>query len=369
MSSFTFKKTKKDRFILENNDIFFELSAPSIQAHNEFVPLKDSKDILYFYYTVEIYKRITIWDGEDNEISKKKFVTKRDVHDFPGIFEFIDMLKFQLDDDTTVNGQKIDFTNGSSEYRKTLSTNGYFADDVYEVTKIVTENKSIPQERYIVYFGSSYDIQGDMNSVGIRHSYINREDIITIIDFLESFISYAIDSENKNIEESSNLFSSDEGKIYSHNSHFDKENGNVSNIFFPLDKLTICYVSDEKSLLKQDVSFVKVEENMLYLSDDSKIPLDSIFLMYLENESETLLNESEIASYLVNILPKEKKESLPTLSDVEFNKTYGDLLESRFSIFLNNERFSVTREGKTNTVYKETLFPIIFKEIKKILQA
>ena len=58
MSGFKFYKTNKNKFRWEDDSMRLEFSNPSIQPYNEYLKIKDNKDIMYYYYDVKIFKKI-----------------------------------------------------------------------------------------------------------------------------------------------------------------------------------------------------------------------------------------------------------------------------------------------------------------------
>ena len=100
-NNFKFIKTEDNRFRWESDFMVLEYSEPSIQAFQEYLPVKDFKDIMYYYYTVKIFKKI------DN--SKEILVSERYVSDFPCIDELKWIIEHQLNNNPTINGQKIEY--------------------------------------------------------------------------------------------------------------------------------------------------------------------------------------------------------------------------------------------------------------------
>ena len=102
--NFKFIKTDDDRFRWESDFMVLEYSEPSIQAFQEYLPVKDFKDIMYYYYTVKIFKKI--------DKSKEILVSERYVYDFPCIDELKWIIEHQLNNNPTINGQKIEYQSG-----------------------------------------------------------------------------------------------------------------------------------------------------------------------------------------------------------------------------------------------------------------
>ena len=83
MKGFKFNR-HKNKFRWESDFMVLEFSNPSIEGFSSFTNLEDEKDIMYYYYTVKIFKKMIDWDDEDDEkeIVTWKLVSKRKVYLF-----------------------------------------------------------------------------------------------------------------------------------------------------------------------------------------------------------------------------------------------------------------------------------------------
>ena len=193
-----FKFTKDNNiFKWESNFMCLEFSEPEIQAFNEFADIdkeRKQNNIMYYSYKVSIFKKYIDYDENDNEFVNKQLVSERYADDFNTIEQLQRILDFQLKDNTVKNGQRIEYQSGKIEYRKTLQSEGFACDDMYEITKIVDENNN--NDKYIVYVGNTYDFQGVSNSCGIRTSYVCSEDIKELLKCVNEFIDYSIEDNN-----------------------------------------------------------------------------------------------------------------------------------------------------------------------------
>ena len=92
------------------------------------------------------------------------------------------------------------------------STEGFACDDFYEITKSVDSQGN--DERYIVYCGTTFDSQGDLNSSGIRTPYVTRNDIEELLLCVTNFINYSLEEHNKNAQLWASSYEVKGNKIY-----------------------------------------------------------------------------------------------------------------------------------------------------------
>ena len=215
-NNFKFIKTDDNRFRWESDFMVLEYSEPSIQAFQEYLPVKDFKDIMYYYYTVKIFKKI------DN--SKEILVSERDVYDFPCIDELKWIIEHQLNNNPTINGQKIEYQSGDIRYKETFESEGFACEDFYSISKSTDKNNK--NERYSIYIGTTYVDKGDLTSNGIRTPYINEHDLKELLKCVDSFIQYSIDKNNNELEKLNDKFIIKDDKLY----EYDYEN-NLDSIY------------------------------------------------------------------------------------------------------------------------------------------
>lgn len=189
-----------------------EFSKPTIQGFDDYTDITNIKGIMYYYYTIKIYKKYLSYDKYNKDMAKYSLVSTRMTYDFPCITELKDIIEYQLKNDPKINGQKDEYRSGLIEYRKTLSTEGFACDDFYEITKLSGDEDN--EFKYIVYVGTTYDSQGDLNSVGIRTPYVTEDDIKELLKCVNSFIKYSIDLHNKSNYINNDRFKIIDNKIY-----------------------------------------------------------------------------------------------------------------------------------------------------------
>lgn len=280
MGRFEFTRTKKT-FIWANNDIKLVFSEPSFQAFDDYALVSDIRGaIMYFYYTVSIYKRIFVdcveyEDGTDEDIYKWKLVTERHTHDFPTILQldyWLDLL-LNKNEDIIACGQKHVYRDGSVEYSRTFCTEGFACDDFYEITKYVDigTNKS----HYVLYMGTTFDSQGDLNSVGIRTPYLNEDDVKELYACVCAFLEYTRVSHNNLVKQRNKMYSScffiKNNTLYSYEKDYRRGvvlKDRISHVYKKgdtIDSITYLSYDDDKNYHSDNLRKAVIED----ISDDS----------------------------------------------------------------------------------------------------
>ncbi len=112
------------------NDIKIVFSEPSIQAPEKIVDVEDAEDILYYYYTLTVYRKCD---------KKWKEVLCANVWDFPQILDLervLEMLNKSSYDDNSWQVDKSD--DGSTVwYQKSYTLSGIVPEDFYTIEKEV----------------------------------------------------------------------------------------------------------------------------------------------------------------------------------------------------------------------------------------
>jgi hypothetical protein len=328
-----------------------EFSNPSIQGFSDFTNLKDEDSIMYYYYTVKIFKKVTDWDDkdEDKEIVKWKLISKRNVYDFPCIEQLKWILDYQLKDDTRIDGQKHEYQSGDIRYSKVVETQGFACEDFYEITKSVdSEGKD---DRYIVYCGTSFSGNGDLNSTGIRTPYVTRKDISELLKCVSGFIQYSIDDHNEGVAKQKDKYKIKGNKIYEY------EDDKLESIFAIEDNLDIKTVIDNKENDNDNVVVSNIQDDYIYLNNETKIDINSV--VYINNNvtNEKLkYNENEIAEEFISILSNEERE--------EFINSDTDLLLDKYKSAIIDRSAMCRDEHEFNIDYDsgnrvENVAPIV----------
>jgi hypothetical protein len=341
MKGFKFKRIK-NKFRWESNFMVLEFSNPSIQGFDDYTNLTSEKGIMYYYYTVKVFKKVVVdWDDNDNEITKWKLVGSRSTHDFPCILDLKWILDYQLNDDTKIDGQKHEYQSGEIRYSKVMVNEGFACDDYYEIRKCVNSNGK--DDRYIVYCGTIFECQGDLNSVGIRTPYVNRKDIEELLQCVSSFIQYSLDDHNKENESWKNRFEIKYNKIYEYyadNQIVDKNK--IESMYVIGDILDITTVVNNKQYEHYKTKISKIENNNLILESGEVIALDSVVYIMDEVDKKKLkYKENEIAQDFMSILSSEEREEFKNYSLESLLNKYKEVIIDRTWMCRDEHEFNI----------------------------
>lgn len=363
MSNFEFKQVD-DTFRWESDFLRLEFSNPSVQGFSDFTNLTDEKEILYYYYTVKIFKKIADWDEEDNDVSEWELVSERFTHDFPMIRQLKWLLEYQLKDNPVVDGQKIKYTNGNVRYAKVMETDGFACDDFYEIRKSV--DASGGDERYIVYCGTTFDFQSDLNSTGLRTPYVKRSDIEELLTCVTSFIGYSLEEHNKEAQLLASCYEVKNGKIYEYDildENVDKTT--IESIYAVGDRVHLFAVIDNKENEYEEAVIAQIEGDRVVLKMGEVIQGSTIAYMSHEQTKEMLVyKQQDIAKEFMNVLSDEETEELRQKSVDDLLEKYKMAIINRTAMCRSEHAFDIDYETGDNI---KAVTPIV-KEVINIIK-
>ena len=364
MNRFKFNKLR-DKFRWESDFMILEFSNPSVQGFSDYIQLQNEKEIMYYYYIVKIFKKIVQWDDDDNEIVKLKLVADRWTHDFPTILQLKWILNYQLNDDSRIDGQKIEYQSGDIRYSKVMSTEGFACEDFYEITKNV--NSEGIDDEYIVYCGTTFDLQGDLNSYGIRTPYVCKEDIEELLKCVSSFIQYSLECHNKEAKLWQHCYDIKNNKIYEYNSDNGKINKNkIESIYVIGDILNITTVVDNIESEFDKVIISKIEGENIILESGSIINSNSIVYVSDEVAKHKLkYKEDEIAKDFLSILSSEEIEEFKIGNIDDLLEKYNRAIIGRTLMCRDEHEFSGMN---SNNGDKISLVTSIVKDVINIIK-
>lgn len=362
MSNFKFKRIK-NKFRWESDFMVLEFSNPSIQGFASYANLEDEKGIMYYYYDVKIFKKLVDWDEDDNEIVKWKLVSKRGTHDFPCILDLKWIVDYQLNDDTSIGGQKIEYVNGDIAYSKVMSTEGFACDDFYEIKKTIRVKDN--DERYIVYVGTTFDINGDLNSAGIRTPYVDRKDMEELYSCVSSFVVYSIEEHNKEVAAYKDTYEIKNNKIYEYN--FDKEyvdKSMIEAIYVEGDILDLEVVVNNKETSYSKVKVAKISDNEIELDGGEKIGVGTIYFISNEVSEEKLrYKEDEIAKEFIEVLSEDEILEFKNWTIDKLFHKYEMAIIDRTSMCRNEHKYDTDHDSSVGI---SGITPVVKKVIEII---
>ena len=350
-NNFKFIKTDNNRFRWESNFMVLEYSEPSIQAFQEFLPVKDFNDIMYYYYTVKIFKKI--------DKSKEILVSERYVYDFPCIDELKWIIEHQLNNNPTIDGQKIEYKSGDIRYRETFETEGFACEDFYSISKSTDENNK--NERYSIYIGTTRDVNDDLTSNGIRTHYINRLDLKELLKCVDGFIQYSIDCNNNALEKLNDKFIIKDDKLY----QYDYEN-NLDSIYVIGDFIEdITFIDNNKQCEEVDLIISDIRRDKVFFKSGVCLFTKDIRYMNTKVEDNKLTyNEQQCAEDFISILNTDEKHEFISNDVNELLLKYKYAIVNRTKMYIDNKRNYITKYESNMVI--EGITPVVETVINNI---
>lgn len=251
----------------ELDDVRVVFSDPDIQAWESVVMVQDISEILYYYYTVTVYRKVAQEKKEKVKIKWKKAFSVG-AYDFPALLSVPDMVKEIAKNDFAVSTwQKKTKTDNHGHLqtwlRKSCSTVDVLAEDCYEMSRTVC---LMGNERHIdsctLYLGTGLENDGLQTSYtrGLNIS-LRVKDLVSFGDAASAFIQMSIDlrnqQEQQRLDEAKRAFSCKNRKLY------EIHDGAIESIYQKGDKVSIQILNDDKDRnlvyeYFQDVTIVNV---------------------------------------------------------------------------------------------------------------
>lgn len=198
------------------DDVKVEFSEPSIQAGESVVHAETAKDILYYYYTMTVYRR------NDKKKWKKEFVSY--ACDFPALLCINGMAEELLKDDFDGGSwqkTQIPDSDGIMWYKKSIDTAGIVNEDIYRLMRTVRIDEDEKHDWFTVDVGSGNDPRFAPYTCGaafVSFDMLKREDFMgfvnTVKDFIDKSIKAFNQEQDKNIKLEAGARVVKNGKLY-----------------------------------------------------------------------------------------------------------------------------------------------------------
>ena len=390
MSGFKFVR-KKNKFYWQNQMYRIEFSNPSGQAFDDYGTIKSVDDIMYFYYTMKVYRKAynyiekkTPNGVEEIENEYWKLIGSTHTHDFPCVQQLEQIITLLLDADTSKDGEKHEYRSGTIVYSKHYWTEGFGCDDFYELTKFT--NQTTKESYYVLYVGVSSDPMGSIESEGVRIPYLSEHDIKKLLNCIREFFKYVVYRHNtlikRNIEQSKEEYEIVENKLYQYyiENYRTLNKNRLDHIYAIGDELDDLYeyvYNDDGSISsKQHHScFIRefkynkiVCENKYNYYDGEELPkffeVDVDNIAYICNEvTDEMLkyNQEQVAKEFYSVLSNIEKLDFMVLSRDELLSKYKEVIIGRTWLCRDehnfNEKYSSYRrelddQGINHIVYE-----------------
>ena len=173
-NNFIYEK-RNDKYVWQNRNTKFVISDVSYQAKDEYKFQTSISDILYLYYSIDVYaKKDKQW----------KTICKTGAYDFPALIDFMLNLESILNLDNETEGS----------YR----TQGFAYEDYYDIEKTISSDG---RESFKLFIGANMDTQPDFSCSGVMINRLTRYDLTVLMKMLNAIFSDCIRNNNKKIKE------------------------------------------------------------------------------------------------------------------------------------------------------------------------
>lgn len=365
------------------DDVKVEFSEPSIQAWESVVHAKSVKDILYYYYTMTVYRR------NDKKKWKREFISY--ACDFQALLCVNGMAEELLKDDFdggTWQKTQIPDSDGIIWYKKSIDTAGIINEDIYRLARTVRIDEDEKLDWFTVDVGSGNDPRFAPYTGGaafVSFDMLKREDFMAFVNTVKDFIDKSIKAFNqeqdKNIQLEAGARVVKNGKLYEYKDRIEgiARCNKLESVYIPGDSLDfkIKTQKDDKDIFVDfhNCRLVSVEDGFITVTDGYKtvhqkpeslkgqqvrIPVETI--MYsnaIEPSTKLRFSKKQCMDDFYAIMSDEEKaEFAETPIDALVEKWFGAVV-NRTWIFRDEHGFRNPRK----TTKK------IIKKIKKKCQA
>lgn len=365
------------------DDVKVEFSEPSIQAWESVVHAKSVKDILYYYYTMTVYRR------NDKKKWKREFISY--ACDFQALLCVNGMAEELLKDDFDGGSwqkTQIPDSDGIIWYKKSIDTAGIINEDIYRLAITVRIDEDEKLDWFTVDVGSGNDPRFAPYTGGaafVSFDMLKREDFMAFVNTVKDFIDKSIKAFNqeqdKNIQLEAGARVVKNGKLYEYKDRIEgiARCNKLESVYIPGDSLDfkIKTKKDDKDIFVDfhNCRLVSVEDGFITVTDGYKtvhqkpeslegqqvrIPVETI--MYsnaIEPSTKLRFSKKQCMDDFYAIMSDEEKaEFAETPIDALVEKWFGAVVD-RTWIFRDEHGFRNPRK----TTKK------IIKKIKKKCQA
>lgn len=346
---FKFKTLKNNVFSWENEFVKVQYSQPYIQASDDYAFIKNSNSILYYYYVVDLYTR--------NDEDKWKKVASIMTHDAPCIQQLQYLLETFIEDKITDKDcQKVNYYSHFIDesiigYNYTLTTEGFWCDDYYQIERLKKVRKVKGEEEtsveYNLFVGLS-PREGSCVNNGIKVLNLEKEDLQALLNCVNAFIQYSIDvhnetrrNENKQWTTYMQVVGDKAFKVKDNHIEdmFVKDTtcsitrliGNLNEDNFASQEYENCHICDiRNNKIIIDTGYYYENQKVVIIKEKVEIPVNEIIYMS-EDVPDKRINYSfdEIVDDWISILNDEEKKEFVNKSIEELNEKWNDAIIDR----------------------------------------
>lgn len=196
-----------------NDGLIIEYSEPSIQPFHEgyFEPIT-TEDIMYFYYTVKIYRYKELDETGDGLIlAEKELIFEERTHDFPKVADVPDYIDYIINEpcNLKITDYESDGFHKIENYNQIILNDFANCEYWYKIERYDTSVKQRNSEvykdlkKYMLTIGKGFKNQGFSdnkdNGVAIYLDNLTEEELLKFKKVCEDFLKSAIDYTNEYI--------------------------------------------------------------------------------------------------------------------------------------------------------------------------
>ena len=392
---YKFKK-KNGKFIWKNKSAKIVFKKLSFQASDDYAYVENTNQIMYMYYTVDIYqKKVKYYQKKGIECKFWDKISSAHAYDFPCLEQLRLYLEKVLGDIPLEECRKIQYYHNGEllddiiGYEWKGTSEGFACDDYYEVEKtIVLEEGENKKEDFSLYFGSPTQLCGEGSSFtysGIKLDYVTREGIELLLRCINEFFEHGIKKHNKKIKErnlqSMNSFYVMWNKLYQN------EDGHLDSIYVENEKVDeiISLVgniegTDYHSIEYKDTIIAKITPEYLllkggYTIDDNHnteqieemcILTNTILFIMDKDNGRIKFNEDEIANDFIKYLSETEINEMKAVTWNGIYNKWKEVLIQRYWMCCDvKERFKTKVEDKG---HNENAYDAA-KEVSRVLKS
>lgn len=190
-----FEPTVRSTFVSDDPNLIITYFNPSITAFDDNKELKSQKDIMYFYYNIEIYY-------------KNKLLLEAYTHDFPKVQNLHSVIDYLLSEDDYV----LEDARGGTYYTYYIKNKKqYYHGDHFEreysyhfdaiKTRFLKDDKHVSEYEYTLTIDNKqvlnkYKSENEKVTTPVR-IVLNKDELIRLKGIAESFMENAINHYNK----------------------------------------------------------------------------------------------------------------------------------------------------------------------------
>lgn len=359
-------------------------SEPSIQAWESIVHVKDIKDILYYYYGMDVYRK-----------KKKKWKKElsASIWDFPQILVLDDVYKKLNENNFTDGTWQVDKNEEYTWYAKSYTLGEFAPEDFYKVEKSVRVHDEKQHESFCLTIGSGMEDGYPNQNDSIRSvvfSSLSREEMDSFMDTVREFIQKSIIHHNTGQDERINAERKTRkvknGKMYEYKNVYGDDTITVDydivdDIYAVGDKihLTLLERHDGESVFVdyEDCQIVDIEESRIgmdgYLTITCgcktfrhttenlngkmiKIPVELIMHSAIdmdgEDKKKLSYNEEQCMEEFEKIMSKEERKEFATTSVDDLVKKWTYAVACRTWMFRDEHGFKNPRKTIKRVIKK-----------------